>query len=331
MAELGWQALVVPEPYGGLGLGLSELVVVLEMLGRNLAPDPFLWTLLAGVAIADAGTEAQAERWLPAIAEGSTVATLAWSEAQSRYESARCRCRRSTTAEPGTLVGQKVHVPAGGAVDLFVVLCRDSGAEDDPAGLTLVIVEANAEGLVVTPEQRVDGRMGATLDLSGVPVSPGAILGQAGSALQTVERVTDMAAVGLAAEMLGAATHALEMTLAYMRDREQFGVPIASFQALQHRAAAVFTQVELARSAVLGAARALDAGAPGAPAMASMAKVQASKALELAAKEGIQLHGGVGMTDEYDIGLFLKRHRDAETTFGDRGWHLSRWATLSGY
>ena len=157
------------------------------------------------------------------------------------------------------------------------------------------------------------------------------VVGEFGQGLILGDRIIDFACIGLAAEMVGAATHAMEITLAYMRERVQFDTAISSFQALQHRMAQVFVQVELARSAVLGAARAFDAEGPNASKLASMAKAKAGIALELAAKEGVQFHGGVGMTDEYDIGLFLKRARGAEVTFGDRTWHRRRWARLAGY
>lgn len=332
IADMGWLALVLPEEHDGLGLGLAEYAIVAEALGRNLCTEP-LWTtaLLAGRAIAAAGGAQQRAAWLPAIAAGRLVATLALQEPGGRYDLFRVRTSARETEDGFVLDGTKAHVLDAGVAGLVLVVARTSGAPDQRDGLSLFAVPTDAPGLSIVRERRVDERDAATVTLTGVRVGHDALLGAPGQAAATLDAVLDPALVGLAAEMLGAAEHAMEITLEYMRGRVQFDVPIASFQALQHRMAHVFERVEMARSAVMAAARAWDAGSGDAAAFASMAKAKASQALELAAKEGIQIHGGVGMTDEYDIGLFLKRHRGAETTLGDRAWHLRRWAELSGY
>ena len=332
MAEMGWQGMIIPEEYAGFGLGMAELTIVFEALGRNLATEP-LWStvLLAGEAIRQFGTEAQRANWLPEIAGGGLVATVAHSEPKGRYDLYRCATAALPVEGGFSLEGTKAHVLDGSVADLLLVVARTSGQPDDRDGLTVFAVDPKAAGVTVTRHRRVDERDAATVELDGVVVGEESVIGGVGDGADVLDGILDRALVGLAAELVGAATHAMEMTLSYMRERVQFGVAIATFQALQHRMARVFIQVELARSAVLGAARALDEGSELAPAFASMAKAKATEALEIAAKEGIQFFGGVGMTDEYDIGFYLKRHRGADATLGDRGYHLKRWATLRGY
>ena len=329
---LGWQALVIPEANDGLALGMAELAIVLETLGRNLAPEPLLSTALAADAIANGGTADLRAEWLPRIAAGDAIATVAIEESGTRYDPARV----ATVAERGPsggliVTGAKVHIADAASADLLLVLVRTDGVAGETTGLTWVAIPSDSDGVTVSPEVRVDGRGAATVTFEEVRVPATSVVGEFGQGLILGDRIIDFACIGLAAEMVGAATHAMEITLAYMRERVQFDTAISSFQALQHRMAQVFVQVELARSAVLGAARAFDAEGPNASKLASMAKAKAGIALELAAKEGVQFHGGVGMTDEYDIGLFLKRARGAEVTFGDRTWHRRRWARLAGY
>lgn len=330
MVDMGWTALIVPEEFDGLGLGMTEFVLVLETLGRNLATEP-LWSsaLLGGAAIAAAGTLEQRAEWLPGVADGSRVVALAYAERDTRYDLRRCRCEAVRDGDGWRLTGSKAHVLDASAATNVLVMARTSGASNAADGRTLFLVPASELG--IAPQRRVDERDAATITLDGVHVSTSQIIGAVGGAGEVLDAILDRALVGIAAEMLGAATRALELSLAYLREREQFGAPLGSFQALQHRAAKVFIQVEMARSAVMLAARAIDANQDDAPAMASLAKAKAGQALELAANEGIQFHGGVGMTDEYDIGFFLKRHRGADTTLGDAAWHRRRWATLQGY
>lgn len=333
MAEMGWPALPFPEAHGGFGLGMAEFVLVLEALGRNLAGEPFVPSvLLAGGCLQVAADTEVSHAWLPRLASGDAIATLAYAERGSRYHRTACATRAEKEAGGGYLIsGEKTRVANAASADLILVVARTSGRRSDPDGLVVVAVDPKAEGVTITTHQRVDHRGAATVVLEDVPVRGSALVTTEHETAEMLDAVFDRAVVGLAAEMLGAAAHAFEITLAFMRERKQFGVAISSFQALQHRMALVFTQIELARSAVAAAARAIDAGDPIASKLASMAKAKAGEALELSAKEGIQMHGGVGMTDEYDIGLFLKRARGAETTLGDRAWHRARWATLSGY
>ena len=332
MAELGWLGIPFPEAYGGAGMGLAELAVVLEALGRTLAPEPFLSTvLLAGEALLRGGSEEQRRAWLPRIAAGDAVATLAFQEPGSRYDLLRVATRAERAGSGWRLRGQKTQVPDAPAAEALVVPARSAGGEADARGITLFLVRAGAPGLRVTPQTRLDGRSAGLLTLDGVEAAADDVLGEPEGGGPLLERVVERASAGLCAEMLGSMSRVFEMTLEHLKTREQFGVPIGSFQALKHRAAQMFIEIELCRSAALAAARALDAGDPEAPALVSLAKARCSDAGMLVANEAVQMFGGVGMTDEYDVGFYLKRARAAQMTFGDGDWHRARWARLRGY
>ena len=332
MAELGWVGIPFPEDAGGAGMGLADLAVVLEALGGNLAPEPFLSAvLLGGQALLRGGSEAQRRAWLPRLAAGDALLTLAHQERGSRFDLHAVTTRAEPTDGGFVLSGEKVHVLDGHAADAVLVPARTGGGERDAAGISLFLVPADAAALEITRQTRLDGRGAALLRLEGVQVGAEALVGEAGAAGPLLEDVVDRATVGLCAEMLGGMSRALELTLEHLRSREQFGVPIGSFQALKHRAADVFIAVELCRSAVMAAARAVDEGLPEARALVSLAKARCSEAFLHAANEAVQMFGGVGMTDEYDVGFYLKRARAAELTFGDAAWHRERWARLRGY
>ena len=332
MAELGWVGIAFPEAVGGAGLGFAELSVVMEELGRTLAPEPFLSTvLLAGQALLLAGDEAKARRWLPRVCKGDAILALAQQEARSRYDLAAVETRAQRVGAGYRIRGEKIQVLDGHVADAFVVVARSAGGPRDEKGVTLFLVPQGAAGLTVTRQTRVDGRNAALVRLDGVAVGADAVLGAVDGGHALLTRVVDRATVGLAAEMLGGMEQAFALTLAHLKSRQQFGVPIGSFQALKHRAANVFIELELAKSAVMAAARAVDADAPDLAKLASLAKARCSDAYLLAANEGVQMFGGVGMTDEYDIGFYLKRARAAELSFGDAAFHRARWASLSGY
>ncbi len=332
MAELGWVGILIPEAYGGAGMGLADLVVVLEALGRNLAPEPFLSTvLLGGQLLARAGSEAQKQTWLPSIAIGNAILTVAYQEARSRYDLSRVATKAEPQGEGWRLSGEKIQVLDGQTADSLIVLARTAGEQDDPNGITLFLVPQGAPGLTVTPQHRIDNRAVALVSLDGVAVGSEGMIGASGEGLKILSQVVDSATVGLCAEMLGGMTQIFDNTLAYLKTRQQFGALIGSFQALKHRAARIFMEVELARSTVMAVARAADQGNKEFTALVSLAKACCSDAFVLAANEGIQMHGGIGMTDEHDIGFYLKRARVAEMTFGDAAWHRERWARLHGY
>ena len=332
MAELGWVGILLPEEHGGAELGLAEFAVVLEELGRTLAPEPFLaTTLLGGQALAISGSEAQRAEWLPAIAAGERFVALAYQERRSRFDLHRVVSRAEPDGQGWRLSGEKIQVLDGSAADLLIVSARTSGAERDADGITLFLILSDASGLRVERQHRVDSRNAALVTLDGVELSGDAVLGAVGQGGELLVRVVDQATVGLCAEMLGSMSEAFARTLDYLKTREQFGAPIGSFQSLKHRAAHQFIEIELCRSSVMAAARALDEGASDAAALVSLAKARCSDTAILVGNEAIQMHGGIGMTDEHDIGFYLKRARVAEMTFGDSAHHRDRWARLGGY
>jgi alkylation response protein AidB-like acyl-CoA dehydrogenase len=332
MASLGWVGITLPESVGGAGMGFAELAVVMERLGRALAPEPFLSTVLLGAeALRLGGSEEQKAHWLPRVVEGDALLTVAHQEPGARFDLARV----ATLAEPRgsgfTLRGEKVAVLDGTVADAIVIPARTSGGEHDREGISLFLVPAAAAGLRVESQSRIDSRGAARLRLEGVEVGADAIVGELDRGGVLLEAVVDHATLGLCAEMLGSMCEIFERTVEYLKQREQFGTVIGSFQGLKHRAARCFVEIELARSSVLAAARGVDAGDDEAQGLVSLAKARCSDAGMLVANEALQMHGGVGMTDEYEIGFFLKRARVAELTFGDAAWHRDRWARLAGY
>jgi alkylation response protein AidB-like acyl-CoA dehydrogenase len=330
-ADLGWAGILFPEELGGAALGYAELGVVMEECGRTLAATPLVSSvLLAGNAILLGGSDAQKKDVLPAVAEGKRILALAHQESP-RHDPFFVQTRAEPTADGFRLSGEKRFVLDGHVADQLVVLARSAGGPRDREGLSLFLLDAKAKGVRITRTTMVDSRNAAHVRFDGVEVDRSALVGAAGAAGALVEQVFDRAAIGLAAEMLGSALEAYERTLAYLKTRVQFGVPIGSFQALQHRAAVMFCEIELARSVVMEALRAVDAGRRDVAELASLAKARLSDTLALVANEAVQMHGGIGMTDEEEIGFFLKRARAAELTLGDASFHRDRYARLRGY
>ena len=333
MAQLGWSGIVLPEAHGGAEMGFVEFMVVMEELGRGLAPEPMLSALgLGAEALLLGGSKAQQLAELPGIGSGERLVTVAYQEATSRYDVQRVATRAERSGEGWRLTGDKRHVLDGAVADAFIVSARTAGDAADAAGVTCFLVPRDAAGVSVEPQRRVDGRGAAIVRLANVMVRPDAVVGAVDEGTDLLTRVLDRATIALCAEMLGGMLAALEMTLDYLKTRKQFGVPIGSFQALKHRAARMFIESELARSVVFAAAHAADGGDERAIARsASIAKAKCSEAYLLIANEAVQMHGGIGMTDEHDIGLYLKRARAAELTFGDAAFHRDRIARLDGY
>jgi len=335
MAELGWTGIPFDEKLGGAGMGLAELVLVVEALGRTLAPEPFVGCVgLAGSALALAGESALQSAWLPGLIDGSKVVSLAHQEAGSRFDLFRIGTTAEAQAEGYVLRGEKIQVLDAIGADALIVPARTAPATDGGSareGITLFLVEAKTPGLEIERQTRVDHRNAAILRLEGVSCPASQVVGVVGEGGALLEQAVDRATVMLCAEMLGGMSEAFDLTLDYLKTREQFGVPIGSFQALKHRAARLFMEIELARSAVMAAARAVDAGDAESPKLVSLAKARCSDAYVLATNEGVQIFAGVGMTDEYDIGFYMKRARAAEQSFGDAAFHRDRWATLGGY
>ena len=333
MGNLGWPGMLLPEEYGGLGLGYADAVVVLEELGKALAPEPFLSTvLLAGNAVLLGGSAAQKQEILPRVASGEAVLAFAHHEPRARHRMHHVATRAAAQSDGGfTISGVKDVVLDGAAAERLVVSARTSGGNDDRDGISLFLIDPHAPGVTVTRQQLVDHRSAALVRLDGVKVPADAQVGTLGKGADVIDATLDRATVGLCAEMLGGMVRAAEMTFAYLKERKQFGVVIGTFQALKHRAARMFIEIELGRSVVMAAARALDEGARDTAMLVSVAKARLSEGYVLVASEAVQMHGGIGMTDEHDVGFYLKRARAAEILLGDAPYHRDRYAKLQDY
>jgi len=328
MGEMGWAGVIVPEDYDGSAFGYLGLGLILEETGRTLAASPLLSTAMIGAsALQLAGSDAQKSAWLPKIATGAAVATLAIDEG-SHHNPARTALTATKGGAGYVLNGTKTFVLDGEAADLLIVAARTSGSGTD--GLTLFLVPSDAPGVTRTHLSLLDSRGAAQIAFDGVEVGADAVLGQVDKGWAVLEPVLDRAYAGLAAEMLGSASAAFDITLDYIKTRTQFGQVIGTFQALQHRAAKWFTDIETTRSCVEAALEALDAGNDS-RALASLAKAKASELVHLASNEMVQMHGGIGMTDAHDSGLFMKRARVTEALFGGASFHRDRYAKLMGF
>ena len=328
MGQMGWAGVVVPEDYDGSAFGYLGLGLILEETGRTLTASPLLSTaMIAASALKLGGSDAQKSAWLPKIATGEAVATLAIDEG-SHHNPANTALTATKGASGYVLNGTKTLVLDGEAADLLIVAARTSGSGTD--GLTLFLVAGDAPGVTRTHLSLLDSRGAAKIAFDGVEVGADAVLGEADKGWAILEPVLDRAYAGLAAEMLGSASAAFDITLEYIKTRTQFGQVIGAFQALQHRAAKWFTDIETTRSCVEAALEALDAGGDT-RALASLAKAKASELVHLASNEMVQMHGGIGMTDAHDAGLYMKRARVTEALFGGASFHRDRYARLMGF
>jgi alkylation response protein AidB-like acyl-CoA dehydrogenase len=331
MAEMGWAGILIPEEFGGSGLDYLTMGLVLEETGRTLTASPLLSSaLVATSALLLGGTDAQKKEWLPKFASGAAIGTLALDEGP-HHAPANTALAATRDGKGFKLSGKKSFVPDGGAADVIIVAARTSGKAGETNGLTLFLVPGNASGLTRQKLKTVDSRGVANLTFENVSVGADAVLGTVDQGFSLLESVLDRARAGLAAEMLGAAVQSFDTTLDYLKTRVQFGQVIGTFQALQHRAAKMFTELELTRSCVEAALVGIDRGANDIPALASLAKARASELWHLVSNEMVQMHGGIGMTDAHDAGLYLKRARVAEATFGGASFHRDRYARLMGY
>ena len=322
VAELGLTGILIDEADGGLGLGHVEAGIVLEEIGRNLTPSPFLITAVA-VVEALRGSPLRG-RWLPGILAGDIVGALAIDEGpKHRPEAIAMKAERSGNGF--SLSGRKQFVVQGASADMFVVAARTD------EGLTLFAVEKDVAGLGVEGVRLADSSIGARLEFDKVAVDADAVIGEVGQGETVLNRVLNAGRAGAASEMVGLGSQAMTMTVDYLRQRKQFGKLIGEFQTLQHRASHLYSELEIARSAALKAQQLLDEGSPDAEAMVSVAKAKAGRASTLAVQEGVQMHGGIGMTDEFDIGLYMKRDRVLNELFGDPAYHADKLARMKGY
>ena len=329
-AEMGFTGMLIDEADGGLGLGAVEAGIVLEEIGRNLTPSPFLSTAVGAVTALKGGSSDQRARWLPRIVAGEAVAALAIDEG-GKHRPNRVALTAERSGNGFRLSGDKRFVVHGHVADLLIVAARTAGGADEQDGITLFAVEKGADGLTASADRLADASLSARLRFEGVQVDADAVIGEVDGGWAGLSRTLDAVRTGASSELLGVGTGAMERTVSYLKERKQFGQLIGSFQALQHRAAHLYSELEIARAAVLKAQQLLDAGDPGAERAVMVAKAMAGLATTLAVQEGVQMHGGVGMTDEYDIGFYMKRGRVLAELFGDSDFHADRLAKLSGY
>ena len=329
-AEMGFTGILVPEDKGGLGLGHAEAGIVLEEIGRNLSPSPFLTTSVGAAAALRAAGGVTADAWLPKIAAGDAVVALAIDES-ARHRPEKTALKAERAGNGFRLSGSKCFVLHGHVADMALVIARTGGSAGETDGLTLFAVPKDAAGLSADPRRLLDNSLASRLNFDGVQVDGDAVVGDVDGGWAALAPLLAAARTGSAAEMLGVGQGAMDMTMTYLKQRKQFGQLIGEFQSLQHRAAHLYSEMEIARASVMKAQQLLDEGNDGAELMVSVAKAKAGAAANLAVREGVQMHGGIGMTDEYDIGLYMKRDRALAEFMGDIHYHIDRVARMNGY
>jgi alkylation response protein AidB-like acyl-CoA dehydrogenase len=331
LAEMGWTGIAVPEEFGGLGFGYVGAGLVLEQCGRTLLTSPLLSsTLVCAALIERLGDPEQKAALLPELASGETIMTLAVKEGP-RLDPAATALSARAEGNGYLLNGSKAGVLDARMAQRMLVVARTGEEPGAQEGLSVFVVDTDAAGLAADHTLNLDNHRSTQLTLSDVRIGAEACLGEPGRAWAAVQHALDVGAIGASAELLGLSREAFERTMAYLKERKQFGVPIGSFQALQHRAAELFTELELCRALVLRALQALDEAAADLPMLASAAKARCGDTARLAVNEAVQMHGGIGMTDEYDIGFFMKRAAAARQEYGDSYYHANRFAAIRGY
>ena len=331
MVNLGWSGILIPEEYGGSDFGITGMSVVLQECGKTLTPSPLFATAVLGAyALKEFGSEEQKSKYLPLIAAGSITTAIAIDES-SHHDPANTELEAKVSNAGFSLNGKKQLVVDGASADLLIVLARTSGAKGDIAGLTLFVVDSSSEGVSRTKLDMADSRNYANIEFNNVEVDSASVLGSQEAGGEAIEHILDIGRIALSAEMLGNSEAAFSTTVDYLKERKQFGVLIGTFQALQHRAAEMFCEIELTKSSVMAAMQGADENSNQLQVLASLAKSMAGGTLHLVSNEAIQMHGGIGVTDEYDLGFFLKRARVAEQIFGSVNFHKERYANLSGF
>ncbi len=331
IVELGFAGILIPEEMGGTDFGPMGVGIVMQEAGRTLAASPLYSTAVLGAGmIMAAGSENQKNEHLPQIAAGELLLALAMDET-NHHNPANIAMAAARDGDDFVLSGEKKFVIDGHIADKLIVATRTSGEAGDPKGISAFLIDANSPGVTITRTHMVDTRNAANISFDGVKVQSDALLGSADSAYPELENVLDMGRVCLSAEMLGGIETVFDTTLTYLKERKQFDAIIGTFQALQHRAAEMFCEVEICQSVVLDALSALEERRNDIPRAASLAKARLSDASRLITNEGVQMHGGIGMTDAVDVGLFLKRSRVQAQMLGDANFHRSRYADLGGY
>ncbi len=331
MAQMGWAGILVPEEHGGAGFGMIGAGVIAEEMGRHLTASPFLSTaIMAATAIAKLGSAEQAEHHLPKVADGSSLYAVAIDEG-AKHRPSQIAMKAERDGNGFRLTGGKTFIADGHVADHMIVAARTSGEVGDEHGITLFLVDATSEGLDRKRTPTVDSRGYAAADFDNVRVDADAVLGEVDGGREALNTILDAGRAGLAAELTGSAAQAFDMSMGYIRERKQFGVPVGSFQALQHRAAHLYCEIEIARAITLRALQACDADSDDRAMQVALAKAKTTQVALLAAQEGVQMHGGMGMTDEFDIGLYLKRVKVAGELLGDASFHGDQIAQILGY
>ena len=331
LVNLGWSGILIPEEFGGSDFGVTGISVILQECGKTLTPSPLFSTgVLGAYAISNFGTQEQKEKYLPKIVSGEITTALAVDES-SHHDPCKTLFKAEQKGNDFLLNGKKTFVIDGASADVLIILARTSGNSGDLAGLTLFIIESDVDGIKKIKLDMADSRNYANIEFNDVECSNKSILGAVESGGETVERILDIGRIAMSAEMLGNAESAFETTIDYLKQRKQFGVLIGTFQALQHRAAEMFCEIELTKSAVMAAIHGADENSNELQRLSSLAKTIAGETLNLVSNEAIQMHGGIGVTDEYDLGFFIKRSRVAEQIFGSSTYHTERYANLSGF
>ena len=330
-AEMGFSGLLVPENFGGSGLGCVEAGVVIEEIGRTLMPSPFLSTaVLAVSALSRGGSEAQKSEHLPKIADGSLLAALAIDEG-AKHRPLQINLQAVRSGNGFKLNGAKALVVDGHTADLLIVAGRTGGAAGERSGLTLFLVDPKAKGVAVERTVMVDAHNAARIEFANVEVDADHVLGEVDQGGALLDGVLNIGRGAVASEMVGLSEEVFSRTVTYLKERKQFGKLIGEFQALQHRAAQLYIDIEITRAAVLKAMQMLDGDFERAGAAVAVAKARAGTTATLAVQEGVQMHGGMGMTDQFDIGFFMKRARVCQELFGDSNYHADQLARMKSY
>ena len=331
MVNLGWSGILIPEEYGGFDFGMVGMGSILEEAGKTLTPSPLFSTGVLGASLLTlGGNDSQKQTYLPQIVDGTLTTALALEES-NRHSPYSIDTQAKKNGDQFIISGCKNFVIDGHSSNLLIVAARTEGSVNDESGITLFLVNSDNQGVEITKTSMVDSRNAANIKFSDVTVSSAYILGEENNGASLLEVVLDRAQIAISAEMLGNASQAFNLTLEYLKERKQFGAVIGTFQALQHRAAEMYSELELTKSSVIAACNAVDENSNDLRRMASLAKFKSGETNHLITNEAVQMHGGVGVTDEYDVGLFMKRARVTEQIFGNSEYHIDRYATLSDY
>ena len=331
MVDLGWSGILIPEEYGGFDFGMVGMGSIFEEMGKTLTPSPLFSTGVLGASLISlGGNNSQKQSLLPKIVDGSLTTALALEEG-NRHSPYSISTKAVKDGDNFKISGEKTFVIDGHTAGLLIVAARTDGSIDDSSGISLFLVDPNSKGIEITKTSMVDSRNAASIQFKDAIVSSSEILGEQNNGAGILEEVLDRAQIAISAEMLGNASQAFDITLEYLKERKQFGAVIGTFQALQHRAAEMYSELELTKSSVIAACNAVDENSNDLKRMASLAKFKAGETNYLVTNEAVQMHGGVGVTDEYDVGLYMKRARVTEQIFGNSEYHLDRYATLSDY